>query len=59
MLATHYRKIRVSYPNLPHPLMQGSYYDRFIRDDDELFVLRKYIQGNPIALKLKRDGYIK
>jgi putative transposase len=58
LIASRYRAIRRDYPKLPHPLLQGGYYDRFIRDDDELYIFRKYIQDNPLALKLKREGHM-
>jgi putative transposase len=58
LIATRYRAFRSDYPKLPHPLLQGGYYDRFIRDDEELYIFRKYIMDNPLALKLKREGHI-
>lgn len=58
MIAKRYRDIRNNYPRLPPKLMQSSYYDRYIRDDEELYEIRQYTLNNPRALRLKLDGHI-
>ena len=38
------------------PLWQRNYYERVIRDDDELNRIREYIQLNPLKWSLDRDN---
>jgi REP element-mobilizing transposase RayT len=35
---------------------QRSYYDRIIRDEKELYLIRRYIEQNPLRWELERDN---
>ena len=38
------------------PLWQRNYYERVIRDDEEMYAARKYIQENPLQWDLDREN---
>ena len=38
-----------------HRIWQRGYYDRVIRDDEELRALREYIRNNPLSAEIARD----
>ena len=38
------------------PIWQRSYYDRVIRDEDELRAIRQYIEDNPLKWAVDRDN---
>jgi putative transposase len=49
LTTANYRKnvLTRNWPPFPGRLWQRNYYERIIRDDDELFAYRDYIQANP------------
>lgn len=38
------------------PLWQRNYYERIIRNEDELYRIREYIQYNPLKWDLDREN---
>jgi len=49
-ISTHQYAINVNvnnWPAFPGKLWQRNYYERIIRNDDELYRIREYIQNNP------------
>jgi len=54
--ATTYLKWRNSHPELefPYKLWQGSFWDRVLRDEDDMLRVWEYIENNPIAWHLAR-----
>ena len=50
------RRINERLNRVGIPIWQTSFYDRIIRDENELEKFRKYIRTNPLRWSLSRDG---
>ncbi|MBK7497949.1 MAG: transposase [Ignavibacteriales bacterium] len=50
------RKIRNLLVNKDEFEWQKSFYDRIIRNDKELYNIRKYIQENPLRWELEKNN---
>lgn len=44
------------WPSFPGKLWQRNYYERIIRDENELFRMRQYIQENPLKWELDPEN---
>jgi REP element-mobilizing transposase RayT len=54
----HYRKgvIQKTWPPFSGRLWQRNYYERVIRNEDELNLIRQYIFDNPLKWTLDREN---
>lgn len=50
------RKIRERYTNVEKFQWQKSFYDRIIRNETELYNIRKYIKENPLRWNIERNN---
>jgi REP element-mobilizing transposase RayT len=44
-----WKSVAAHAPNAPKPLWQKNYFDRFMRDDEQVWVTVNYIEANPVA----------